>query len=242
MKKALRFAALSLIAPCAALANTTDAIEATGGAVIPSLGLSIDIVGTSAVQNHTSSSHAIDMGFTYARARRTQDVENTDVITFGGRTFTSGQDIKWTSNVQLAHIGYRPRFWFGQSQFALEGLLGVGYAGLGLKGEATNGEIASERLSNGGIVFGLGGIWRFASATSLQVRLLGFGSGKDEGVTSASRWDLTVTPAFNKNFQIRGGLGFVTAYSAREDNDDAIRKSPIRAGGGGFVLGMDLVF
>jgi len=240
--KVFRLAALALLAPCAALGNVTDGIEATGGAVIPSVGLSIDIVGNSAVQNHTSSSHAIDMGFYYARARRTQDVENTDVIVFGGRRFTSGQDIKWTSNIQLAHVGYRPRFWFGQSQFALEGLLGVGYAGLGLKGEADNGEVAAERMSNGGIVLGLGGIWRFASATSLQVRGMIFGSGKDEGVTSASRWDLTVTHAFSKNFQLRGGVGFVTAYSAREDNDDNIRKSPVRAGGGGLVLGVDFVF
>lgn len=240
--KALRFAALALLAPCAALANVTDGIEATGGAVIPSVGLSIDVVGNSSLANHTGSSHAIDMGFTYARARRTQDVENSDVIIFGDRQFTAGQDIKWTSNVQLAHVGYRPRFWFGQSEFALEGLLGVGYAGLGLKGEADNGEVASERMSNGGIVLGLGGIWRFARATALQVRFIGFGSGKDEGVTSASRWDLTVTHALSKNFQIRGGLGIVTAYSAREDNDDAIRKSPIRAGGAGLTLGVDFVF
>lgn len=240
--KAIRIAALALLAPSAALANVTNAIEAGGGAVIPSIGMSIDVVGNSAVQNHTSSSHSIDMGFSYARARRTQDLESTDVIIFGGRQFTGGQDIKWTSNIQLAHLGYRPRIWFGQSELALEGLIGVGWAGLGLKGEATNGEVASERMSNGGIVLGLGGIWRFARATTLNVRMLVFGSGKDEGVTSASRWDLTVAHALGKNFQIRGGLGYMSAYSAREDNDDAIRKSPIRAGGAGLVLGIDLVF
>jgi len=75
--KVFRLAALALLAPCAALGNVTDGIEATGGAVIPSVGLSIDIVGNSAVQNHTSSSHAIDMGFYYARARRTQRAATT---------------------------------------------------------------------------------------------------------------------------------------------------------------------
>ena len=45
------------------------------------------------------------------------------------------------------------------------------------------------------IVYGLGGIWRFAQATSLQVRFLNFYSGKDEGVTSAGRFDLSVAHA-----------------------------------------------
>ena len=71
---------------------------------------------------------------------------------------------------------------------------------------------------------------------------LGFGSGKDEGVTTASRWDLTVTHALGKNFQIRGGFGYLTAHSAREDADKNIAKSPIRATAAGVVLGIDFVF
>lgn len=243
--KVLRFAALALIAPCAALANSFDDVEAGGGAVIPTIGLSIDVAGNSTLRNHTGSSHAIDMGFSYARARRTQDRDAGDQpIVFGGTNFdaTTAGDIEWTSNIQLAHLGYRPRFWFGDSDFAIEGVIGVGYAGLGLKGVADNGQVGSERLSNGGLVLGLGGIWRFAQSTALQIRLLGFGSGKDEGVTSASRWDITVTHALGKNFQIRGGLGYLSAYSAREDNDSAIQKSPVRATAAGLVLGVDLVF
>src|SRR5262245_8559246 len=242
--KTFRFAALALIAPCAALANSFDDVEAGGGSVIPSVGLSIDVVGNSTLRNHTGSSHAIDMSFTYAKAKRTQDREAGDQpIVFGDTNFAGNAgDIKWTSNIQLAHIGYRPRFWFGDSDFALEGVIGVGYAGLGLKGEAANGQVASERLSNGGLVLGLGGIWRFAQNTALQIRVLGFGSGKDEGVTTASRWDITVTHALAKNFQIRGGLGYLSAYSAREDNDSAIQKSPVHATAAGLVLGLDFVF
>ena len=241
--KYLRFAALALLAPCAAFANTTDDAKASGGAVIGNVGVSIDVVGNSTLQNHTGSSHAIDLGFSYARAKRTQDREAGDrPVKFGGTTFLGSQgDIEWTSNIQLAHIGYRPRFWFGQSNFALEGVIGAGWAGLGLKGEA-NGMAASERLSNGGGVIGLGGIWRFASATALQLRFLQFISGDKEGVTSASRGDISVTHALGKNFQIRGGLGYLTAYSARENADDTILKSPVRAGGAGLLLGLDFVF
>ena len=242
--KIFRVAALALLAPCAALANTTDDAQAGGGAVIGNVGVSIDIVGNSSLQNHTGSSHAIDMGFSYAKAKRTQDREVGDQrVVFGGTTFFGAAgDIEWTSNIRLAHIGYRPRFWFGQSQFALEGVIGAGWAGLGLKGVAANGQSASEQLSNGGGVLGLGGIWRFASATALQLRFLQFISGDKEGVTSASRGDVTVTHALGKNFQLRGGLGYLTAYSARENADDTIVKSPVRAGGVGLVLGVDFVF
>ena len=241
--KAIRIAALALLAPCAALANVTDDVQAGGGAVIGNVGVSIDVVGNSTLRNHTGSSHAIDLGFSYAKAKRTQDREVGDqAVRFGGQAFGDAQgDIEWTSNIQLAHVGYRPRFWFGQSDFAIEGVIGAGWAGLGLKGEV-NGISASERLSSGGGVFGLGGIWRFATNTALQLRWLQFISGDKEGVTSASRGDISVTHALGKNFQIRGGLGYLTAYSAREDADDTILKSPIRAGGVGLLLGVDFVF
>src|SRR6185436_5728199 len=159
-----RLAAVALLAPCAAFANATDDAKAGGGAIIGNVGVSIDVVGNSSMQNHTSSSHAIDMGFSYARAKRTQDREVGDQrVVFGGTTFFGAAgDIEWTSNIQIAHIGYRPRFWLGQSNFALEGVIGAGWAGLGLKGVAENGQTASERLSNGGGVLGIGGIWRFA--------------------------------------------------------------------------------
>ena len=241
--KAFRFAALALLAPCAALANVTDDVSAGGGAVIPSFGLSIDVAGNSSVQNHTSLSHAVDMGFSYARARRKQDRDPGDQpVIFGGTTFLAANgDIDWTSNVQFAHVGYRPRYWFGGSNFAIEGLLGVGWAGLGLKGQAGTLS-ASERFSDAGIALGVGGIWRFASATSLQVRYLGIYPGKKEGVTSAARFDLSVTHAVTKAMQVSGGFGLLGVYSAREDNDSNIQKSPIHAGGGGLFLGLDFIF
>ena len=241
--KALRFAALALIAPCAALANSTDDVQATGGAVIGNVGMSIDVVGNSTLRNHTGSSHAIDLGFSYAKAKRKQERDSGDqVVRFGNTDFMGANgDIEWTSNVQLAHVGYRPRFWFGDSDFAIEGVIGGGWAGMGIKGEQ-NGLVASERMSNGGGVIGLGGIWRFATNTALQLRFLQFISGDKEGVTSASRGDISVTHALGKNFQIRGGLGYLSAYSAREDADDNIRKSPVRAGGIGLLLGIDFVF
>ncbi|MEA3194851.1 MAG: hypothetical protein QOD26_3184 [Betaproteobacteria bacterium] len=243
--KYFRFAALALLAPCAALANVTDDVEAVGGALIPSLGLSIDVAGNSSLANHTRGlSHSIDVGFAYARAKTRQDRDAGDQpIIFGGTVFPGAAgDIDWTSNVQLFHLGYRPRYWFGNSNFALEGLVGLGWAGMGVKGVSNTGLSASERLSNGGIVLGIGGIWRFAPSTALQVRAISFGSGKEEGVTSAGRWELTVTHAMARNLNVRAGLGVLSARSTREDSDDNIRKSPVTAGGVGVTIGLDFVF
>src|SRR5262245_25151576 len=125
--KLFRFAALALLAPCAAFANSTDDVQAGGAAVIPSIGISIDIAGKSSVREHTTLSHAIDMGFSYARARHKQDRDLGDQdIVFGGQNFSERNgmddgDIQWTSNIQFAHIGYRPRWWIANSNFALEG-------------------------------------------------------------------------------------------------------------------------
>jgi hypothetical protein len=244
MKKTHFAAVLAALAvQVAALANTTEEVRAGGAAFIPSLGLSIDAVGNSTMAEHTRTSHSIDMGFSYAHARRKQTHDLGDgPINFGGTTFVGQQDINWTSNIQLAHLGYKPRIWFGQSNFALEGVFGVGWAGLGIKGVGALGQSASERMSNGGFVAGAGGIWRFASATSLQVRFLNFVSGSKEGVTAAGRSDVTVTHALGKNVQLRGGLGTISAYSAREDAESGVFKSPIHASGTGLLLGLDILF
>lgn len=244
MKAIRTAAALALLAPCAALANQTDDVEANGGAVIPSFGVSIDVAGNSSLQNHTTFSHAIDMGFSYARAKHKQDRDPGDQpIVFGNTTFMDAAgDVEWTTNIQLAHIGYRPRWWIANSNFALEGVIGLGWAGMGVKGVAANGQSAGERQSNAGLVVGIGGIWRFLPTTALQVRALGFGSGEDESVSSAGRWDLTVTHQVSKSLLVRGGLGVLYAYSARENADDNIVKSPVRASGSGLFLGVDLTF
>src|SRR5687767_8111024 len=98
--KAFRFAALALLAPCVVLANTFDDVQATGGAVIGTVGVSVDVVGNSTLRNHTGSSHAVDIGFSYAKAKRTQDREVGDQpVVFGDQTFFGVQgDIEWTSN------------------------------------------------------------------------------------------------------------------------------------------------
>ena len=81
-----RLAALTLLVPCAAFANTTEDVRAGGLAIIPSLGLSIDVAGNSGLQNHTPFSHAIDMGFAYAHATHKQKHELGDgpIISRGG--------------------------------------------------------------------------------------------------------------------------------------------------------------
>lgn len=240
----LRLVALSaLLATAPALANTTTDIEVGGGSIIPSLGLSVDLSGTSDWATHTRSSHAVELGFAAGRAKEDFRLRaGDDPVRFGGETFVGPQTLDYTANLQFAHLAYRYRHWFGSSNFAIEGLAGLGWAGLGLK-VAGPTQSAAERLSNGGLVLGLGGIWRFAPGTALHLRVIGMGSGREEGINSAGRFELAVAHSLGRHAVVRAGLGSISAYSAREDDRDSdSTKSPIRAAAGGLVLGFEAQF
>jgi len=227
--------------PACAL-NTTE-IEAHGGSVLPSLGVTIDVVGDSALPTATRSSHAAEIGFIAGRSRHKQELDAGDKpIVFGGQTFSGPQDLHYTANIRFADLVYRYRRFFGQSNFAIEGLGGIGWASLGLKAVGAT-QSAAVNLSDAGLVLGVGGIWRFQPATSLQLRLTAFGSGSTEGVTSASRFEVYVAHALARNLNVRAGLGSVSARSAREDDRDSnSTNSPIRASASGVLLGLDFVF
>lgn len=233
----------ALLAAGPALANTTSDIDVAGGAIIPSLGLGVDLSGTSNWASHTRSSHAVELGFAAGRAKDDFRLRaGEDPVRFGGETFVGAQTLDYTANLQFAHLAYRYRYWFGTSNFAIEGLAGLGYAGLGLKVVGAT-QSAAERLSNGGLVLGVGGIWRFASNTALHLRMIGMGSGREEGINSAGRFEVTVAHNLGRHAIVRAGLGSIFAYSAREDDHDSDSvKSPIRASAGGIVLGFEAQF
>jgi len=235
--------AVVLIPAGPAFAFDTTEIKAHGASVLPSLGVTIDVVGDSALPTATRSSHAAEIGFIAGRSRHKQELEAGDKpIVFGGQTFSGPQDLRYTANIRFADLVYRYRRFFGQSNFAIEGLGGIGWASLGLKAVGPT-QSAAVNLSDAGLVLGVGGIWRFQPATSLQVRLTAFGSGSTEGVTSASRFEVYVAHALARNLNVRAGLGSLSARSAREDDRDSnSTNSPIRASAGGVLLGLDFVF
>jgi hypothetical protein len=235
--------AVVLIPAGPAFALNTTEIKANGASVLPSLGVTIDVVGDSALPTATRSSHAVELGYIAGRGRHKQELEAGDrPIVFGGQTFSAPQDVRYTANIRFADLVYRHRRFFGESNFAIEGLAGIGWASLGLKAVGAT-QSAADNLSDAGLVVGVGGLWRFRPATSLQVRLTAFGSGSTEGVTGASRFEVYVVHALARSVNVRAGLGTLSAHSAREDDRDSnSTNSPIRASASGVLLGLDFVF
>jgi hypothetical protein len=109
-------AAAVLIPAGPALAFNTSEIKDDGGSVLPSLGVTIDVVGDSALTTATRSSHAVEIGYMAGRGKDKQRLDTGDKpIVFGGETFTSPQDMRYTTNIRFADLVYRYRLFSEQA-------------------------------------------------------------------------------------------------------------------------------
>ena len=216
MKRSRLAAALAVLAVAGpAFAFNTSEIKDDGASVLPSLGVTIDVVGDSAMPSATRSSHAVEIGYLAGRGKDKQKLQAGDQpIVFGGETFMAPQELRYTANLRFADLVYRYRRFFGQSNFAIEGLGGIGWASLGLTAVGPT-QSAGEHLSNAGVVLGVGGLWRFRPTTSLQARVTAFRSGTTEGVTNAGRFEVSVAEVLGRHASVRAGLGSLSVSSAR---------------------------
>jgi len=249
MRSVLRFAALLAVLALAGCSTgpTTSELKVTDHATaIPSARVAVDIAGAEGPRSEPHNSHAVELGLSGTRGNHKQDLAATDKpVVFGGQSFNGPQQLRSEFSFRLVELAYRYRRFFGSSgAFGVEGLGGVGYAHLGLTvASTTTTQRATENLGNAGVVLGVGGIWRFRPTTSLQARLTAFGSGRNEGVTSASHLDLYVAQALGRNAAVRAGLASWGATSEREADDSKNSlKSPIRVRFQGVLLGLDLMF
>lgn len=226
---------------------TTSELKVTDHAtLIPSLRIAVDIAGAEGPRSEPHNSHAVELGLSGTRGNHKQDLAATDrPVVFGGQTFNGPQQLRSEFGFRLVELAYRYRRFFGSSgAFGVEGLAGLGYAHLGLTTfSTTTTQRASESIGSGGVVLGVGGIWRFRPATSLQARLTAFSSGDVEGVTSASHLDVYVAQTLGRNAAVRAGLASWGVSSRREaeDSSDSL-KSPIRLRFQGVLLGLDVMF
>jgi hypothetical protein len=216
----------ALLAPGAALADHRDIKVTDRGVFIPSVRLGTDIHprGESPAVPHTG--HAFEFGATGASgdAGQGRSVGSPSLV-FGGQTFAAPVELRHDFDFRFYEAAYRYRHFFGGGQFGIEALGGLGYAEYELT-TSSAAQRASQKLSSGGLVGGFGIVWKFLPQTSLQSRLTLFGSGENEGVTGAARWDLFVAQAIARNVGLRLGLTSWSVVSTREDDDDF--KAPIR--------------
>jgi len=247
MPVVLRLAAVLAAAALAGCSTgpTTSELEVTDRTtVIPSVRVAVDIAGQEGPRSEPHNSHAIELGLTGSRGSDKQQLATGDKpVVFGGQSFGAAQQLRSEFDFRFVELAYRYRKFFGSSQaFGIEGLAGLAYARLNLTVSGAT-QRASESLSDGGVVVGVGGIWRFRPSTSLQARIAAFGSGSTEGVTSASRLGVYVAQALGRNAAVRAGLASWGVRSQREADDDSTSlKSPIRVQFTGVALGFDMMF
>jgi hypothetical protein len=228
---------------CASTSNT-DLKITDRGVVIPSARASIDISPQAESPSVPHNGHAIELGFSGASGDDAQSLAPGEpAIVFGGRTFTSPNELRHEFDFRFAEFAYRYRRFYGDTRpFGIEALVGLGYAEVDLS-VASATQRASEKLSNGGIVGGFGLIWKFLPRTSLQSRFTLFLSGENEDVSAATRLDAYLVQAIGKHVAARVGVTGWGLESSREANDGfSSPNSRIRARFSGLGIGLDVMF
>ena len=237
--------ALAALAACSST-NTSDVRVQDRGQFVPSARMSIDIASHAKVPtppSHPHGGHAIEVGVTGGKGDDTQTLNAGDrPVVFGGQTIAAPATLSNEFEFRYYELAYRYRKFFGEGTFGIEALGGLGYAEMDVT-VASGAQRLSENLGNGGLVGGFGIVWRFRPTTSLQSRWTLFLSGKDEGVSGASRVDLYIAQALLSNVGLRVGFVGWGVDSRREASEgSASFKSPIRMRLAGPALGLDVMF
>ena len=234
--------AAALVASGAALADHRDIDVEDRSTFIPSARLSVDIAPRGEAPSVPHAGHAIEFGITGASGDDNQNrVAGAPTLVFGGQSFAAPVELHHEYEFRFAEVAYRYRHFFSE-QIGIEALGGLGYAQYELT-VSTPTVSTSEKLSSGGLVGGIGFIWKFLPQTSLQSRLTGFGSGDSEGVTSAARFDLFIVQALGRYAAVRAGLTSWRVNSEREEDEDfSTLNSRIDGRFSGVSLGLELAF
>jgi len=243
----MRLFAIALLAALAAgcASDTTSGITVTDRSVfIPSGRFAVDISPKGEPPSHPHSSHGIELGLSGGSGDDTQGLATGALpVVFGGQQFNAPVTLAHEFDFRFVELAYRYRKFFGASQeFGIEALGGLAYADLDLT-VASPTQRASESLQSGGIVGGFGIVWKFRPTTSLQSRVTFFGSGDDEGVTYASRFDVYVAQAIGRHAALRAGFAGWNVRSERDYYDFSTSLlSTIRVRFSGPAIGLDLMF
>jgi hypothetical protein len=208
------------------------------GLFLPTARLSFDVAtaGPEAASG-LPGGHAVEINLAGVRGiEDTQELHTSESpVVFGGETFNPAVELRHEADFRYADIGWRWRKYFGSGGFALETFAGLGFAELDLTVQSPL-QRANEKLSSGGLAGGVGVVWRFRPTTSLQSRLTVFGSGDEDGITSASRWDASIVQALGRNVALRGGIGAWSVFSERANRSDVEMRFS------GITLGLDVLF
>lgn len=182
-----------------------------------------------------ASGHAVELGFTRGSGSGTQDL-GSGYATLGSGTFNAPARLAIDFDLNYLEAAYRFRHFVGEGAFGVEGFVGLGYADLAVTASA--GALrASESLGTVGAHLGGGLLLRFWRDTTAQLRLAGFASGQDDGVTSATRVELSLVQPLGGHAAVRAGYAWWQLQSERGGT-----KSPIEVELRGPVLVLEVMF
>jgi len=235
----LRLAASLATAALAACAGqqTGDISIVDRTTFIPSARVSVDISPRDQAPSEPHSGHGIELGFSGGSGDDTQTLDAGALpVKLGGQTFNAPNLLSHEFDFRFVELAYRyRRFFGGGAQFGVEALGGLGYAELDLT-VASATQRAAERLGSGGVVGGVGFVWRLRQSTSLQSRLTLFFGGESFG-DGAARFDTYVAQALGRNAALRAGFA---AWGI--DSGPTVQRSKIGLGFSGPALGLDVMF
>jgi hypothetical protein len=235
----IRFALLAAAAALAGCAGptTTGIAMSDHGTLVPSGRITIDFTRGADGPSRPHTGHALEIGGTRVTGEDRQELAAGSLpVVFGGRSFAAPNELRHEFDFRFAELAYRYRHFFGTGEFGLEALGGIGYAQLELT-VTSAAQRANDKLSNGGLLAGVGMVWKLLPSTSLQSRLTLF-TGGVEDVNDATRFDIHLAQAIGRHAVLRAGFATWRVHA----EDDSSVNSSIRMRFSGPALGLELAF
>lgn len=218
-------------------ASSTTRIEARDGSVVlPTLRASFNFGQSTEAPSNPRDGHAVEIEGFHAKGGDSQTLQTGALpVVLGGQTFTPPAQLTHDFRFNYADVAWRWRRFFGGGAVGLDVTAGLGLAELDLRTRSASLQ-AGRTYSTNGPQGGVGLVWRIQPGTSLQARIIEYGSG-DQGVDRLRRGELLLAQAFGP--YVSGRIGWaawdVRGQIINGDSDFRLRFS-------GPTLGLQLDF
>ena len=216
-------AAIMLLGGCA----STTRIEANDTRIVlPTLRATFNFGKGVDAPSNPHDGHAVEIEGFYAKANDTQSLQaNQSPLVLDAKSFLPPVQLQHDVRFSYGDVSWRWRKFFGGGAVGLDVTAGVGFTGLNLR-TSGGGQQAERGYSTRGAQGGVGLVWRFQPSTSLQLRLIEFGSA-GEGVDRVSRAEVALAQAFGP--YVTGRIGWagweVRGQPLNGDSDFRLRLS-----------------